>query len=137
MDTKATAQKILDESMVGTMATVQGGKPFTRYMTFFNDGFTLYTATSKQTDKVDELEANPHTHILIGYEGEGFGDDYLEIMGTAEVTDDEGLIDKVWNEAMESYFEGPDDPNLVILKVQPDAMRVMNKKGQPPQDVSL
>ncbi|WP_424236723.1 pyridoxamine 5'-phosphate oxidase family protein [Bhargavaea ginsengi] len=137
MDTKATAQKILDESMVGTMATVQGGKPFTRYMTFFNDGFTLYTATSKQTDKVDELEANPHTHILIGYEGEGFGDDYLEIMGTAEVTDDEGLIDKVWNDAMESYFEGPDDPNLVILKVQPDAMRVMNKKGQPPQDVSF
>jgi general stress protein 26 len=137
MDTKATAQKILDESMVGTMATVQGGKPFTRYMTFFNDGFTLYTATSKQTDKVDELEANPHTHILIGYEGEGFGDDYLEIMGTAKVTDDEGLIDKVWNDAMESYFEGPDDPNLVILKVQPDAMRVMNKKGQPPQDVSF
>ncbi|SEI78463.1 General stress protein 26 [Bhargavaea ginsengi] len=137
MDTKATAQKILDESMVGTMATVQGGKPFTRYMTFFNDGFTLYTATSKQTDKVDELEANPHTHILIGYEGEGFGDDYLEIMGTAEVTDDEGLIDKVWNDAMESYFEGPDDPNLVILKVQPDAMRVMNKKGQPPHDVSF
>ncbi|EMR07757.1 General stress protein 26 [Bhargavaea cecembensis DSE10] len=137
MDAKAAAQKILDESMVGTMATVQGGKPFTRYMTFFNDGFTLYTATSKQTDKVDELEANPHTHILIGYEGEGFGDDYLEIMGTAEVTDDEGLIDKVWNEALEGYFDGPDDPNLVILKVQPDAMRVMNKKGQPPQDVSL
>ncbi|MCM3087039.1 pyridoxamine 5'-phosphate oxidase family protein [Bhargavaea ginsengi] len=137
MDTKATAQKILDESMVGTMATVQGGKPFTRYMTFFNDGFTLYTATSKQTDKVDELEANPHTHILIGYEGEGFGDDYLEIMGTVKVTDEEGLIDKVWNDAMESYFEGPDDPNLVILKVQPDAMRVMNKKGQPPQDVSF
>ena len=137
MDTKAAAQKILDESMVGTMATVQGGKPFTRYMTFFNDGFTLYTATSKQTDKVDELEANPHTHILIGYEGEGFGDDYLEIMGTAEVTDDEGLIDKVWNEALEGYFDGPDDPNLVILKVRPDAMRVMNKKGQPPQDVSL
>lgn len=137
MDTKAAAQKILDESKVGTMATVQGGKPFTRYMTFFNDGFTLYTATSKQTDKVDELEANPHTHILIGYEGEGFGDDYLEIMGTAEVTDDEGLIDKVWNEELESYFDGPDDPNLVILKVQPDAMRVMNKKGQPPQDVTL
>ncbi|MFC7363874.1 MULTISPECIES: pyridoxamine 5'-phosphate oxidase family protein [Bhargavaea] len=137
MDTKATAQKILDESMVGTMATVQGGKPFTRYMTFFNDGFTLYTATSKQTDKVDELEDNPHTHILIGYDGEGFGDDYLEIMGTAEITDDEGLIDKVWNDSMETYFEGPDDPDLVILKVRPDAMRVMNKKGQPPQDVTM
>lgn len=137
MDTKVTAQKILDESMVGTMATVQGGKPFTRYMTFFNDGFTLYTATSKQTDKVDELEDNPHTHILIGYDGEGFGDDYLEIMGTAEITDDEGLIDKVWNDSMETYFEGPDDPDLVILKVRPDAMRVMNKKGQPPQDVTM
>lgn len=137
MNPNESAKKILDESMIGTMATVQDGKPFSRYMTFFNDGFTLYTATSKKTDKVDELEANPHTHILIGYEGDGFGDDYLEIMGTATISDDEGLIDKVWNDSMNGWFDGPDDPNLVILKVEPDAMRVMNKKGQPPQDISF
>lgn len=134
---KDTAKKILDESFIGTMATVQQGKPHSRYMTFFNDGFTLYTATSKRTDKVDELEANPNTHILIGYDGEGFGDAFLEISGTAAISDDETMKEKVWNDHMKPWFNGPDDPDLVILKITPDAMRVMNKKGKPPQSVEL
>src|SRR5690625_490909 len=106
------------------MATVQGNKPYSRYMTFFSDEITLYTATSKQTEKVDELEANPHTHILIGYEGEGMGDEYLEIAGTVSISDDESMKEKVWNEHMKPYFSGPEDPDLVILKISPDAMRV-------------
>lgn len=137
MDAKATARKILDESFVGTMATVQGNKPFSRYMTFFNEDFTLYTATSRQTDKVEELEENPHTHILIGYEGEGYDDAYLEIMGTVKVTDDESIKKKVWNDHMKPWFTGPDDPNLVILKVMPESMRLMNKKGEEPQDIEF
>ena len=135
MDAKATARKILDESYIGTMATVQQGKPFSRYMTFFNEGFTLYTATSKKTDKVEELEQNPHTHILIGYEGEGFGDEYLEIMGTVTISDEESMKEKVWNEHMKPYFTGPNDPELVILKITPDSMRLMNKKEEEPQDI--
>jgi len=75
MNAKKTALKILKESFVGTMATIQQNKPHTRYMTFFSDEFTLYTATSKKTQKVDELEKNPYTHILIGYDGKGIGDD--------------------------------------------------------------
>jgi len=137
MDAKETARKILNEIYVGTMATVQQGKPFSRYMTFFNEDFTLYTATSKKTDKVDELEKNPNTHILIGYEGEGFGDAYLEIMGTAKISDEESLKEKVWNEQMKPYFTGPDDPELVILKITPDAMRLMNKKGEEPQQIQF
>lgn len=137
MDAKETARKILDESYVGTMATVQQDKPFSRYMTFFNEDFTLYTATSKQTEKVDELEKNPNTHILIGYEGEGFGDEYLEIMGTVTISDEENLKEKVWNEHMKPYFNGPDDPDLVILKITPDSMRLMNKKGQEPKQIQL
>ncbi|BAQ08678.1 pyridoxamine 5'-phosphate oxidase family protein [Sporosarcina sp. FSL W7-1349] len=137
MDAKETARKILDESHIGTMATVQQNKPHSRYMTFFNDGFTLYTVTSKKTEKVDELEQNPHTHILIGYEGDGFGDAFLEIQGTVEISQGENMIDKVWNEYMEVWFEGPNDPNLVILKITPEAIRVMNKKGEPPQDVQI
>ncbi|MFS0688318.1 pyridoxamine 5'-phosphate oxidase family protein [Sporosarcina sp. 179-K 8C2 HS] len=137
MDAKETARKILDESYVGTMATVQQGKPFSRYMTFFNEDFTLYTATSKKTDKVEELEQNPNTHILIGYEGEGVGDSYLEIMGTVTISDEENVKEKVWNDHMKPWFSGPDDPDLVILKVTPDAMRLMNKKGEEPQDIQF
>ena len=137
MNSKKEALKILKESFTGTMATVQQNKPHTRYMTFFNDEFTLYTATSKQTQKVDELEMNPHTHILIGYEGNGMDDEYLEIEGTVSISDDESMKEKVWNKHMQSWFSGPDDPNLVILKITPDSIRLMNKKGETPKEIAL
>lgn len=136
-DVKKAALKILEESYVGTLATIKGNKPHSRYMTFFNDGFTLYTATSKNTQKVDELEANPHAHILLGYDGEGVGDTFLEIEGSMSLNDDREMINKVWNEHLEGWFEGPDDPSLIILAIKPDRVRLMNKKGQEPQTLEL
>ena len=137
MDAKKTALKILNESYVGTMATIQQNKPHSRYMTFFSDEFTLYTATSKQTHKVDELEVNPHTHILIGYEGEGVGDEFLEIEGTVTISSDEQVKEKMWNKHLEPWFSGPEDPDLIILKVSPDSMRLMNKKGEEPKVIEF
>ncbi|WP_301108313.1 pyridoxamine 5'-phosphate oxidase family protein [Sporosarcina sp.] len=137
MTAKETVKKILDESFVGTMATVDNNKPYSRYMTFMNEGLTLYTATNKKTEKVDELQDNPHTHILLGYEGEGFGDLFVEYAGRVTISSDESLKEKIWNDHMKNWFEGPDDPNLVILKIEPEAIRLMNKKGQPPEDISL
>lgn len=137
MDAKATASKILNESYVGTMAIIQENKPHSRYMTFFNEGFTLYTATSKKTEKVDEVESNPNTHILIGYDGDGFGDSYLEYTGKTSISDDESLKEKIWNDHMKPWFDGPGDPNLVILKIEPTSIRIMNKKGQDPQEIDF
>ncbi|WP_153733594.1 pyridoxamine 5'-phosphate oxidase family protein [Sporosarcina obsidiansis] len=137
MTAKDTVKKILDESFIGTMATIDGNKPQSRYMTFMNDGLTLYTPTNKDTDKVDDVEKNPYTHILIGYDGEGFGDAYVEYAGRVSISSDEQLKKKIWNDQMKNWFDGPDDPKLVILKVEPEAIRLMNKSGEPPQDVSL
>ena len=119
------------------MATIQQNKPHSRYMTFFSDEFTLYTATSKQTQKVDELEGNPHTHILIGYEGEGVGDEFLEIEGTVTISSDEQVKEKMWNKHLEPWFSGPEDPDLIILKVSPDSIRLMNKKGEEPKVIEF
>jgi len=134
---KELALRILEKNMVGTMATVQQNKPHSRYMTFFNDEFILYTVTSKKTHKVEEAAKNPYTHILLGYDGKGFGDSFLEIEGVIEVSDDEGMKEKVWNKALKGWFEGPDDPELIVLKITPTQIRVMNSKGKDPQIVEL
>lgn len=134
---KEAALKILNDSYVGVLATVTENKPHSRYMTFFNKDFTLYTATSKKTQKVDEIEENPHAHILLGYEGEGFGDTFLEIEGEMSEHDDRSVLKDLWNDHLSGWFSGPDDPNLVILSIKPDRMRLMNKKGQEPQDINL
>lgn len=134
---KEEALKILDKNMIGTMATVQQNKPHSRYMTFFNDNFTLYTATSKKTHKAEELKQNPNTHILLGYDGNGLGDSFLEIEGTVLESDDEAIKEKVWNKALKGWFEGPEDPDLLILKVTLTKMRLMNTKGEEPQVIEL
>lgn len=134
---KEIAQKILQNSLIGTMATIEQNKPHSRYMTFFNDDFILYTATSKKTHKVEELQKNPNTHILLGYEGKGLGDAFLEIEGTVEEHDDESMKKKVWNNALKGWFEGPEDPDLIILKITPNQIRVMNTKGEEPQIVEI
>ncbi len=134
---KQKVLNLLDEQKVGTLATVEQDKPHTRYMTFFHEGLTLYTPTSKETHKADEIEKNPNVHILIGYSGEGFGDTYAEIAGTATLTDDPELINHLWSEEMEKWFKGKDDPNLVILKIDPTSIRYMNEGSRTPAELSL
>lgn len=134
---KQKVLNLLDEQKVGTLATVEQNQPHTRYMTFFHEGLTLYTPTSKETHKADEIEKNPNVHILIGYTGEGFGDTYVEIAGTATLTDDPELIDRLWSNEMEKWFKGKDDPNLVILKIEPTSIRYMNEGSGTPAELSL
>ncbi|MCA1039604.1 pyridoxamine 5'-phosphate oxidase family protein [Bacillus infantis] len=127
-DVKDKVLKILEDNKIGTLATVKNNKPHTRYMTFFNDELKLYTATSKETDKTEEIEENPNVHILIGYDGEGLGDEYLEIEGRASVNASEDLKEKVWNDHLKPWFDGPNDPNYIVLEIQPTDVRVMNSK---------
>lgn len=134
---RAIVENILDNSYVGTMATVKNNKPHSRYMTFLNDNLTLYAATSKKTDKTDEIEANPYTHILLGYDGDGFNDEFVEYMGEVSMHDSKEVKEKVWNDAMKEWFDGPEDPNLIILKIEPLEVKVMNKKNLPPKELKL
>uniref|UniRef100_UPI0018E15602 pyridoxamine 5'-phosphate oxidase family protein n=1 Tax=Virgibacillus massiliensis TaxID=1462526 RepID=UPI0018E15602 len=78
---KQQIEHILVDSSVGTMATVKKQMPHSRYMTFFHVNLTLYTPTNKETDKAEDIEANPYTQIILGYVGEGFGDTYVEYEG--------------------------------------------------------
>lgn len=134
---RAEVENILENSHIGTMATVKNNKPHSRYMTFFHEDLKLYTATSKETDKTEELEENPYTHIILGYEGEGFGDAYVEYQGKAKLNDSQELKNQVWNEYMKNWFEGPEDPNLVVLEIEPIGIQLMNKKGESPKTLDV
>ncbi|SFE24252.1 General stress protein 26 [Lentibacillus persicus] len=134
---RETVEQIVDTHAVGTMATVKQNKPHSRYMTFIRKELTLYTATSSETHKAEEIEENPSTHILLGYEGEGFGDEYVEYEGKAEINSSPELKQELWTSYMENWFNGPDDPNFIVLKVSPVTIRVMNKKGAAPKTLEL
>ena len=134
---KEKVLNIIRDHKIGVLSSVENNKPHSRYMTFFNDDLTLYTPTSGKTEKTDEIEKNPNVHILIGYDNKGLGDSYLEISGTSKINDSQELKDKLWNESFEDWFEGPNDPNYLILQIKPESIRLMNNNGEPPQELSL
>lgn len=136
-DIKNNVERILSHSHIGTMATVKNNKPYSRIMTFFHRDLVLYTATNKNTDKTEEVEANPYTHIIIGYEGEGFGDEYIEYEGKVTFNESDEMKKELWNDDMKLYFDGPDDPNYTILEIHPIRIQLMNKKGKPPMELEL
>ena len=43
--------EVLNREKIGTMATVENGKPYSRYMTFQHEDFVLYTVTNKHSEK--------------------------------------------------------------------------------------
>ena len=48
---KELALKILKNSLIGTMATIEQNKPHSRYMTFFNDDFIITQRQVKRRTK--------------------------------------------------------------------------------------
>lgn len=127
--------EVLNREKIGTMATVENGKPYSRYMTFYNEAFVVYTVTNKHAEKVEELQKNPYTHILLGYNNEGFGDAFIEIEGKVTAFEDEGIKNKL-AEFFTGIFIGNKD-EMLTLKIEPIRMRLMNKKGEPPKELEF
>ncbi|WP_408009362.1 pyridoxamine 5'-phosphate oxidase family protein [Pseudalkalibacillus sp. A8] len=132
-DLEEKVLNVLDDSKFGTLATVKNNKPHSRYITFHHEGLTMFTPTHKDTHKAEEIEENPNVHILLGYNGEGLADAYLEVEGKAALKNDDGLKEKLWTNHMDRYFEGPDDPNFIVLEIQPTLFRLMNTEAKSPQ----
>ena len=126
---------ILDSEKIGSLVTVHDDKPYARYMTFTNRGFTLYTMTEDDSAKVKDLEKNPYTHILFGYTHSEEEAPYLEIEGKVTDFKDDDLKMKITNFFRHIFMK--DSSDMVTLQIEPIRIRLMNKKGQPPQQLEF
>ena len=127
-DAREKALKIISKNNIGTMSTISDNKPVSRYMTFFNEGFVLYTLTDKRTEKVEDLKENPNTFVLLGYDTGLLNNQYVEIEGKTSLTDDQSLIEHLWSPYMNLIFDGKDDPNILILQIQPETVSLKGTK---------
>jgi len=124
---KTEVLRILSDHRVGTLATMKGEQPFVRYMIFRNEEFTLYTISSKLTEKVQDITDNDKVHILLGYEGSGgFGKPYIDMTAQATIHADQDLKDRFWHENFLKYLSGPEDPNYIVIKCVPKSIRLIN-----------
>jgi len=84
----------------------------------------LWFFTSVQSGKVEEL-ANDRRALVSLAEA----DKYVVLNGELELVRDPAKARSLWKEPFRVWFSGPDDPNLTLLRFQPEAGEYWNNAG--------
>jgi general stress protein 26 len=79
---------------------------------------TLWFFTDIRSIKVEEVTSDNKVHLTYAHPGK---ESYLDVWGTASVVTDKQQIKEKWSPIVKAWFpEGEDDPNLALLKIQPN-----------------
>ena len=85
------------------------------------DDFTVYLSTSRASDKVHEITADPR---VSAYYSEPRNYRGVMLCGAAEVLDDPALKEALWSEDWRIYWpDGPANPDYVVVRLRPDEIR--------------
>ena len=111
--------EIIDDIEIAMMTTVESnGALHTRPMANQKadaDG-AIWFFTEKDGSVVKNVRAN--SKLSLGYASSGA---YVAVTGRGTAVDDRAKIDELWSKAVEAWFpKGKDDPNLTLLRVDPD-----------------
>lgn len=79
---------------------------------------TLWFFTARDSGKAQEVAGGEPVNITYAKPDDSL---YVSITGIAEVVDDIAKKKELWNPFVKAWFpEGPEDPNVVLLKVIPE-----------------
>ena len=82
------------------------------------DEGVLWFFIPRDGEMAKDAQANPRVLVTYTDGGEGF---YASLSGTARVSVDAAKARAMWSKLNEAWFpEGPDDPNLAILRIKVD-----------------
>lgn len=84
----------------------------------------IWFLTSMSSPKVDELQKDPHTVVVLAESSR-----YLSITGTATVLRDPVKARKLWSEANRVWFKSADDPDLLLVRVDPEWAEYWDQSG--------
>lgn len=63
--------------------------------------------------------------------------EYFEIEAKANIDSSLERRRKFWDEKLRDWPSGPDDPNYVLLKLEPEHIRYFSKAGEGPEELSI
>lgn len=95
---------------------------------YTNDGLTLYTKTNIHSAKVKEIKDNPAAYVLLGY-NDTTNRSFVEMEATIEIVTEQEVIDWLWETQDKSFFSSKEDPELCVLRVVPQSIKLMNDKS--------
>ncbi|MDR4395466.1 pyridoxamine 5'-phosphate oxidase family protein, partial [Bacillus paranthracis] len=120
---------IIQGQRTGVLSTVRNEKPHSAFMMFFHEDFVLYVATDRNSKKIADIEKNPNVNVLLGREGKKLDEDYIEVDGMASIEEDQTLKNKFWTNSLKRWLLGAEDPNYVLIKINPDTIYYIDSAG--------
>ena len=135
-DIKTRARAIIDQATNSVLMTVddQGfPHPRTMWTAGFDDDFTVYFVTGRPLVKVKQIEANPKVCVFwTQTDGKDIGWNYALVKGSATITEDQALRDRLWADELSQYFPGgKTDANYVVIVIKPKTLMVMDSHQYP------
>jgi len=98
----------------------------------------LWFVTSKETHKVEELQADPN--VSLGYYDDA-SKEWVSVSGRASLVDDRAKIRELYKPDWKAFFDdeggnrdgGPDDPRLALICVDAYSVQYMKAKFSKPR----
>ncbi len=125
----------LKRPALAALATVtRDGRPWARYVMVQADpDLTIFIATFKGSRKVRQVRRQRDVHLLCGVTDYRRATSYLQIEGRAKVVTDPKVKRARWSDNLKAYFKSPDDPNYVVLVVEPRCIEFQDMQSMQPQ----
>jgi general stress protein 26 len=117
--------KQFDNAMLVTHSERSGplhGRPMAIAETS-EDG-SIWFITGADTHKVDEIAQDTHLLAVMQKDRQ-----FLSVSGRGELHRDKARIHKVWKESFRAWFDGKDDPNIVLIRLNPTDAEYWDNKG--------
>lgn len=121
LETKLWKALKSDRTLMLGLDGVENGH--TRPMTAQVEGESgpIWFFTGKPNAVVDNLAQG--NRAIAAFSSKGH-DLFASISGTLQVDNDRAVIDRLWNPFIAAWFEGKDDPKLVLLRMDADHAEV-------------
>ena len=85
----------------------------------------LWFFAERDSRVIEQITANPHVSLTMSS-----NDTWISIDGEAQVVDDSAMARELWNSFVEAWLpQGPDDPNVVLIKVDPHTAEYWDSPG--------
>ena len=117
---------VIERANFPMLATVDGDRPRLRPVSpVRNDGFTLYVASLRSSNKTPEIEGCQH--VELAYLDEGH--DQVRISGSAELVTDGARKQSIWDEnpLVRQFLGSIDNPEFVLYRLVPERVRFMRE----------
>src|SRR2546426_1129341 len=125
-DLRRVALETMEAARFPMFASVDGDQPRLRPVSpVKTEGFTVYVASLRSSNKTGELERNRKVELCYMSEAH----DQVRITGVAEPVTDPRVKQEIWdaNPLLRAYLQTIDNPEFLLYKVTPHRVRFMRE----------